>query len=102
MSFIGFPGSVIAVALDRQDDHCAGCGKEINPFRRGEKHPEGWVAHAIIPFSKGGRKNADNCIILCTQAPDCHLIIGHDNISLEHECIVDRHKLHYFQVTPSY
>jgi hypothetical protein len=49
MSFRGF---VVDVALDRQDSHCAKCGKEFKAFSQGYD----WYPHPLIPFSKGGKK----------------------------------------------
>jgi hypothetical protein len=65
---MAFPVKVKRLALLRQSKQdgygswCAGCGvslykKKENPVPR-------------IPFSEGGRKNANNCVIFC---PDCYL-----------------------------
>lgn len=60
----GFNWIITNLAIARQDPkdgldfRCAGCGRRATEFIE-------YSAVARIPIDKGGRKTADNCVILC-------------------------------------
>jgi hypothetical protein len=92
---MSFRGLAVDVALDRQDSHCAKCGKEFKAISQGYD----WFPHPLIPFSMGGKRNAKNCVIFCKK---CLFTIGHAGISDDYECAINPSDLPHFQDNPDF
>ena len=72
-----FPPSVVNAAWVRQKGRCAKCGKKLVKGNQDCGVEGAWHAHHRLPADIGGTDTLDNCIIFCTNTPDCHFTIGH-------------------------
>ena len=64
-------------AYVRQGGRCAGCGKSLvwDHGHRGDGWRGAWEAHHRKP---GGSDLLRNCVLLCSNAPNCHFSVGHE------------------------
>ena len=72
-----FPGDVVRRAWIRQGGLCAHCGKGLSWGDRDKVGMGAWHAHHRKPESFIDGNSIANCIILCTNHPNCHLKVGH-------------------------
>ena len=79
-----FPTQVIKNAWIRQGGRCGACGKELALDNREPGEVGAWHAHHRKPPCEGGGDTLRNCVILCTNKPNCHFNIGHGGLSTEH------------------
>ena len=83
-----FPATIIKRAWKRQGGRCAACGKRLRPS-------EGWHAHHRKPDSREGTETLRNCVILCTNQPNCHYYIGHGGMGWDNRNPLSDHELPY-------
>jgi ssDNA-binding Zn-finger/Zn-ribbon topoisomerase 1 len=64
-------------AYERQGHRCAACGKALvwENEHRGDGWRGAWEAHHRRP---GGSDLLRNCLLLCSNYPNCHFNIGHE------------------------
>jgi hypothetical protein len=76
-----FPPAVIGAAWLRQKGRCAKCGKKLVRVNQDRGIEGCWHAHHRLPTHIEGNESVQNCVILCTDPPDCHFTIGHGGVS---------------------
>jgi len=81
---MGFSKDVVAAAWNRQDGKCAYCGKTLVFKNRDKEEFGSWQTHHRKPKHIDGTDTLQNCVIFCSNLPNCHFNVGHGGISWEH------------------
>jgi len=82
---MSFSEDTIWRAWDRQDGHCAVCGKRLVDYNRDQGTYGAWHAHHRKPLSHDGTDSLRNCVLLCVNYPEsCHFAVGHGGVSWDY------------------
>jgi hypothetical protein len=90
-----FPPSVVNAAWIRQKGRCAKCGKKLVRVNQDRGIEGAWHAHPRLPDGSGGTDTIENCVIFCTNLPDCHYNIGHGGMSSDYYASLSNDELPY-------
>jgi hypothetical protein len=90
----GFSRHVEDQAWERQGGMCAGCGKPLVYYNRGQGGRGAYWPVRMKPDVYAGPSSADNCVLLCTRCQETRF--GGDGES-RRRAILDRKELPFLQ-----